>query len=360
MLDRRPSRWAVAPYPATSMLEFLKPSFWRRKFPDARLGRPMGEQPPFKPKLGLALCCGGARALAHVGVLEVLEEEGIEVHAIAGSSMGAYIGALWAAGFSGVQLGELAAEMNDSRKMWKLADPLIPPLKGLFRGEKGKRHLARSLGNLNFEDLDRKLLVVAFDLDTAQRLVFQKGCIVDAVHASCAMPGIIAPVAIGGHRCSDGGVVDPVPVGALRRFGDVDRIIAVSTLPSLAEVESGKCRLERDETLSVWRRGLATFSRHTNPLASGNIGDTFRKSIRAAQIRIAADACTRADLCLHPPYVPAYWHEYERFEQFIQAGREIALAHLDQIRALTEITEQPPSRPDESDPDDLVVGECLA
>ena len=115
-------------------------------------------------------------------MLEVLEEEGIEVHAIAGSSMGAYIGSLWAAGFSGVQLGELAAEMNDSRQMWKLADPLFPPLQGLFRGEKAKRHLARSLGDLKFEDLERKLLVVTFDLDTAQRLVIQKGRIIDAVH----------------------------------------------------------------------------------------------------------------------------------------------------------------------------------
>ena len=359
MLDRRPSDRAAATYPATSMLEFFKLGFWRRKSPDPCAGRPLGEQPPFKPRLGLALCCGGARALAHVGVLEVLEDEGIEVHAIAGSSMGAYIGALWAAGFSGAQLGELAAEMNDSRKMWKLADPLFPPLQGLFRGEKAKRHLARSLGDLKFEDLERRLLVVTFDLDTAQRLVIQKGCIVDAVHASCAMPGIVAPVTIEGHRCSDGGVVDPVPVGALRRFGNVDRIIAVSTLPSLAEVESGICRLEREETVSLWRRGLSTFSRHTNPLADGNIGDTFRKSIRAAQIRIAADACTRADLCLHPPYVPARWHEYERFEQFIEAGRQIALAHLDEIRALTELTEQPPSRPDEPDPDLMVVGECV-
>ena len=81
------------------MLEFLKLGFWRRKSQDPS-GRPLGEQLPFKPKLGLALCCGGARALAHVGVLEVLENEGIEVHAIAGSSMGAYIGALWAAGYS--------------------------------------------------------------------------------------------------------------------------------------------------------------------------------------------------------------------------------------------------------------------
>src|SRR5687768_16012288 len=89
-------------------------------------------------KLGLALSSGGARGLAHVGVLQVLEENGIEVHAIAGSSMGAYVGALWAAGFSGKKLEELAAEMQDRRTIWKLADPIIPPVKGLFRGLKAK------------------------------------------------------------------------------------------------------------------------------------------------------------------------------------------------------------------------------
>src|SRR6187402_2960159 len=74
-------------------------------------------------KLGLALSSGGASGLAHIGVLQVLEENGIEIHAIAGSSMGAYIGALWAAGFSGKALEDLAAEISDRRKLWKLADP---------------------------------------------------------------------------------------------------------------------------------------------------------------------------------------------------------------------------------------------
>src|SRR6218665_210863 len=122
-------------------------------------------------KLGLALSSGGARGLAHVGVLQVLEENGIEIHAIAGSSMGAYIGALWAAGFSGKKLGELAAEMQDKRTLWKLADPIVPPVKGLFRGAKGKAHLERSLGELKFEDLERELFVVTLDIDTRERVV---------------------------------------------------------------------------------------------------------------------------------------------------------------------------------------------
>jgi hypothetical protein len=120
--------------------------------------------------------------------------------------MGSYIGALWACGYSGTDLEELAEEIQDRKKLWKLSDPVLPPLSGLFHGQKAKRHLMKSIGEIRFEDLARRLLVVTFDLDTKERLVIREGRIADAVHASCAMPGIIKPVVLGGHRCADGGV----------------------------------------------------------------------------------------------------------------------------------------------------------
>lgn len=341
------------------MFNLSKLAFWKRGSCETP-GRPLKDGGSKKPKIGLALSSGGARGLAHVGVLEVLEEEGIEIHAIAGSSMGAYVGALWAAGFSGKQLEELAAEMQDRRQMWRLADPLVPPLKGLFRGEKAKRHLSRSIGDLKIENLERRLMIITFDLDTCERLVVREGSMAEAVHASCAMPGIIAPVMFNGRRCADGGVVDPVPVGALHRYGGVDRVIAVSTLPSLAEVEAGCCRQEDGTHASWWRRGTDALNRHANPMAAGNIGDTFQKSIRAAQIRLADESCERADLCLHPPYVAAHWHEYSRFEHFIEAGRKIARDNIDQIRALAGMPPSSFSPYDEPDPDNVVVGERVA
>lgn len=88
-------------------------------------------------------------------------------------------------GFSGKELEKLAAEMQDRRTLWKLADPIVPPLTGLFHGLKAKAHLAKSLGNLNFSELERQLLVVTADLDSKQRLVLRHGSIVDAVLAPC-------------------------------------------------------------------------------------------------------------------------------------------------------------------------------
>jgi len=300
-----------------------------------RTDRPLHETR--KPKLGLALSSGGARGLAHVGVLQVLEENGIEVHAISGSSMGSYVGALWAAGFSGKDLAELAAEMHDRRQLWKLADPIFPPTPGLFRGLKAKAHLERSLGDLRFEELERKLLVITADLDTKERLVLRSGRISDAVHASCAMPGIIAPVMLNGRRCVDGGVVDPVPVGALRKFGEVDRVIAVSVIPTFEEVDSGMYKDDDPPPAeSIGRKFLSAINRNVNFLAKGNIVDTFRQSIRCAQVRIAHDSIKRADLCLRPEHFSAPWNDYSNFGRFIDAGREVALAHLDEIRTLLD------------------------
>ena len=310
-------------------------------------------------KVGLALSAGGAKGLAHVGVLQVLEEQGIEVDVIAGCSMGAYVGALWACGYSGPDLEELASEMQDRRMLWKLADPLIPPVKGLFRGEKAKRHLMRSIGNRRIEGLARGLLVVTFDLDTKERLVLREGPIADAVHASCAMPGVVQPVHIGSHRCADGGVVDPLPLSALRKFSDVDVLIGVNALPSLEEVE----RYAHQPSGSPvgpprpLRRLGRALNRRVNFLAEGNLIDTLRKSIQAAQLRLAEQAAKRADLCLHPRFdLPGLWHDYQNFRHYIDAGRTAAEENLETIKHL--INPKHPL-PNEGSPHPL-VGERVA
>jgi len=318
-----------------------------------RVERPL-DKTASKVKLGLALSSGGARGLAHVGVMQVLEENGIEIHAISGSSMGAYVGALWAAGFSGDDLVDLAEEMHDRRQLWKLADPILPPTRGLFHGLKAKAHLERSLGDLRFEDLERKLLVITADLDTKERVVLRSGKISDAVHASCAMPGIIAPVTINGRRCVDGGVVDPIPVSALRKFTDVDKVIAVSVIPSFEEVDAGLYKHTEEEPLplSLHRQFFSAINRSVNFLAKGNIVDTFRQSIRCAQVRIAHDSLKRADIALRPEHFSAPWNDYSNFQRFIDAGRRVAFDHLDEIRALSENTTN------ESSPD--MVGDRVA
>lgn len=328
--------------------------FFRRSPRPERRERPLDDAP--RVKLGIALSSGGASGLSHVGVLQVLEENGIEVHAIAGTSMGAYVGALWAAGFSGRDLEDLAAEMQDRRQLWKLADPMIPPMKGLFRGLKARAHLERSLGELRFEDLERTLLAVAVDIDTKERLVIRSGNIAEAVHASCAMPGIVAPVMVGCHRCVDGGVIDPVPVGALWKFAEVDKVIAVSVVPTFEDIDVGRCIRKDEPDPGLLQKLRETLNGNLNLLAKGNMIDTFRQSIRAAQIRLAHESCKRADLCLRPEHFMRPWHDYASFRRFIDAGRKVALDHLDEIRQLTGN----PSKTHEHENLQSLVGDVVA
>lgn len=321
----------------------LVTTFLRRIIPwrDSANDRPNHQPDMRPPRIGLALSCGGAKSLAHIGVLEVLEQNNIPIHAISGSSFGAYIGALWATGHSVEHMKVLAEQMQDPKTLRSLADLVIPPTKGLFYGNKVKEHLGRSIGNTTFEELTRKLLVISANLDTYERIVFREGCILDAVHASCAMPGFVVPVEINGMRCTDGGVVDPVPVGALHKFTDIDHIIAVSTLPSLRDIDTHEraeitAHEDQGEVQPWWKNPLTTIGSKFNLAARGNVIDNLRRALRASQIRMAHDSCLRADVAIRPVSQGASWHEYDRFEHFIELGREHATAALPAIKKLLE------------------------
>ena len=294
-------------------------------------------------RIGLCLSSGGARGLAHVGVIQILEEEHIPIAAISGSSMGAYIGALWAAGFDGKKLEALAREIKDRRTLLGLLDPLLPPSEGLIRGHKIRRHLERSLSTMNFEDLKIPLMIVATDLDTMGPVVFDKGNVAAAVHASSAMPGICAPVRLNGRRYTDGGASEPLPVSLLTERMGVDRVLAVSVVPTPEDIAD--CRAsDLTQGLKPTRNPFIALWRKINLMAYGNVVDTFRRSLMASQIQVTAKEARLADLVLHPVFCEAAWYDFENFDRYIKAGRDAATAALPQIRALLATTPTRPSK----------------
>ena len=279
------------------------------------------------PRIGLCLSSGGARGLAHVGVIQVLEEEKIPVAAISGSSMGAYVGSLWAAGLKADQLIKLAEEIRDRSALLRLLDPIFPPFSGLIRGNKVRRHLERSLSSLRFEDLPKPMIVVATDLDQMKPVIFDRGHVARAVQASAAIPGIFAPVEFDGHRYTDGGASEPLPVTSLRKRFALDHVIAVNVMPETTDL-SGRTALE---PASLWN----PFN-WFNLMAPGHVLDTFRRSLLAAQIQIASREAEKADVVLHPFLREGRWYDFENFDRYIQAGRTAARAALPQIRALID------------------------
>ncbi|WP_245680501.1 patatin-like phospholipase family protein [Bacillus marinisedimentorum] len=173
------------------------------------------------PKIGLALGSGGARGFAHLGVLKVLKDHNIPVHSIAGSSMGALVGALYGAGQSIEDLYKIARAFQ--RKYY--LDFTVPRM-GFIAGNKVKDLIRIFTYNKMIENLTPGLAVVATDLHTGERVVFKSGNAADAVRASISIPGIFVPENIGGRLLIDGGVVDRVPVSVAMEM-DMDMVIAV-------------------------------------------------------------------------------------------------------------------------------------
>lgn len=278
------------------------------------------------PRIGLVLSSGGSRGIAHAGVIQVLEENGIPIAAVAGCSMGAYVGALWAAGLDGQALEERAREIKDRATFKKLLDFIVPPSEGLIRGEKIRQHLERDLGRRTFADLERELIVVATDLDRLVPHVFDSGRVSTAVHASAAIPAICAPVHFDGRRFTDGGASEPLPVRLLRQHCHVDHIIAVNVMPTPDEVATTPEKAIRNPFARLFHK--------VNLLAEGNVLDTFRRALMAAQLRLIVKEEAAADVVIHPRFTASNWHDFENFGHYLQAGREAATAALPAIREL--------------------------
>ena len=175
------------------------------------------------PPLKIALVLGGgaARGYAHVGVIKVLESNGIRPDIIVGTSVGSVVGALYAAGHSGFELQRLALAMDDGMVSdWSLPD------RGFIKGEALQNYVNSVLSNRPIEKLAKTLAIVATDLQTGEAVVFRTGNTGMAVRASSSVPGIFQPVRINGHDYVDGGLVSPVPVAIARSLG-ADIVIAV-------------------------------------------------------------------------------------------------------------------------------------
>ena len=184
---------------------------------------PQVPAPKKVPKLGLALGGGAARGFAHIGVIQVLEENGIKPDLVVGTSAGSLVAAFYASGKTGAQLQWLADTMDESQ----LTDWTIPFMsRGMLRGEALGRYVNSQLNGAKIEDLKMPLGIVATDLQTGDGILFRRGEIATAVRASSAVPSVFEPVRIGNKDYVDGGLVSPVPVRSARQMG-ADIVIAV-------------------------------------------------------------------------------------------------------------------------------------
>jgi len=268
-----------------------------------------------RPLVGLALSSGGARGLAHIGVLKVLAREGIPVNCLAGTSMGGVIAAAYATGMSPAEIESEALATTRWRNLARLAD-LSLPRQGLFRGNRLLAYFERHFGQRIFADLDLPLALVSVDLNTGQEIILREGPVALAVRATVALPGLLAPVEVDGRRLADGGLLNNLPADVARQIG-AEIVIAVDVSPKRGEVWLNHIRWAPEgvaETLQVLSESLSVMMSAIN-----------EQKLRQARPEV-----------LIRPAIPAGINTvagYNRADELIDAGERAAEAALPCIRA---------------------------
>jgi NTE family protein len=302
----------------------------------------------------LALSGGGAAGLAHIGVLQVLGEEGLAVRAVVGTSIGAEIGGFFASGMPPDDLAALATGF-DWKKVLQLFLPDLPA-GGLISGIRIVDFLNSWIGNQQIEDLAVGFAAVAADLETGEQVVLDRGDLVEAVRAAISMPGIMAPHRYRGRWLVDGGVVNPVPFDVARaRFGGPVVAVAVHAgarirAPAVAlpapspqwprHVRQllGQPWMTRAPVLRDWLHAQVQRAEQRGPRtrAAWTARGVLDRALDITQSEIVKlrAAASPPDIMLAPAIADIGLLEFYRARDAIEAGRRVARDALPRLRAL--------------------------
>jgi NTE family protein len=298
-------------------------------------------------RVALALGSGGARGYAHIGVINELRDRGYEIVGIAGSSMGALVGGLQAAG----KLDEFTewAKSLTQRAVLRLLDPKIAAA-GVLRAEKILDAVRDILGEVTIEDLPIPYTAVSTDLISGKSVWLQRGPVDAAIRASIAIPGVITPHVLDGRLLADGGILDPLPMAPIAAV-NADFTIAVSLSGSESggryEPTDAEPRATTEWLSRVWRSTTALFdagatrsgdSEHELVDASKEMSvprlgsfEVMNRTIDIAQAALARHtlAAYPPDLLIEVPRSACRSLEFYRAAEVIDIGSELAAATLD-------------------------------
>lgn len=299
------------------------------------------------PRVALALGSGGARGYAHIGVIQALRERGYDIVGIAGSSMGAVVGGVHAAG----RLDEFAhwAKSLTQRTILRLLDPSISAA-GILRAEKILDAVRDIVGPVAIEQLPIPYTAVATDLLAGKSVWFQRGPLDAAIRASIAIPGVIAPHEVDGRLLADGGILDPLPMAPIAGV-NADLTIAVSLNGS----EAGPARDAEPNVTAEWLNRMvrstsalfdvsaarslldrptarAVLSRADTPgLPKMGSFEVMNRTIDIAQSALARHTLAGypADLLIEVPRSTCRSLEFHRAVEVIAVGRALATQALE-------------------------------
>jgi len=249
-----------------------------------------------RKKVGLALSGGSVRGAAHLGVLEVLEREGIRPDFVAGVSAGSAVGAAYCAGLDLEEIKRIALGLQ-----WRKLGRVTRPRLGILDGRRLEQYVEEIIGPLQFDELEIPFAAVAVDIVRGELVVLKEGPVARAVRASCALPGLFTPVEMGEKMLVDGGVLNNLPVSTVRDMG-ADYVIAVDLLPP-----------------TIWG------SRPQNVFELLFL--SFYTLMRAAH-----SEAVEADCLIVPAIGEFNWVDFSQVPALIEKGREAAEAKIEQIK----------------------------
>lgn len=300
-----------------------------------------------RPSVGVALGGGAARGFAHIGVLKVLRQAGIQPQVVAGTSIGAVVGGIWAAGKLD-QLEDWALSLT-KRNVLGLLDFALGGA-GLIGGRRLVELMRREVGDLAIEDLPVVYAAIATELGTGHEIWLTRGDFVEAIRASYALPGIFTPVKVGGRWLMDGALVNPVPVSAARAMG-ARLVIAVNLNAdvfgrgTVIQDHGGVVERVAEAALSEKKEGIAAMlspERLRRQFFTGHATDGPRglSTVMIDAFNITQDRIARSRLAGDPPDVMLSpklgkigLFEFQRAREAIAAGAEAAERALDDIRS---------------------------
>jgi len=287
-----------------------------------------------KKTVSLVLGSGGARGYAHIGAIEMIEKEGYEIKSISGSSMGALIGGLYAAG----KLGEF--------KKWVLTLDTIEVVKlvdfsfasgGIVNGDNVYKKIELMIGNIRIEDLPISYTAVASDIISRKEVWFQKGKLIDAIRASIAIPTILTPVIKDEILLVDGGVLNPLPITPVLS-DNTDLIIAVNlnaNIPNPYTVEIPKEHKERqnkiyNEVLKLWDKAAKLIGKDTTKEDEIDIFYVLGKTIGTTHGLLTNHAMERhkPDIIINIPKDACEFYKFDQAYKLIEIGKMAAKESL--------------------------------
>lgn len=290
--------------------------------------------------VGLVLGSGAAYGLSHIGVLRVLEQEKIPVDVLAGSSIGALISTLWAAGYDSHEIEKIAGSLDKKSAFFKLLGfrDISAFHRGFFKGNQITKFLSAYLKDMTFLDLKVPVKVVATDLLTSEEVVLESGSVLNAVRASISIPGFLRPYPYKGSYLIDGGIVDPLPIKILSNMG-VRKIIAVNVLPAPKDlIERNEMRRKAFhlgfQQRGYWQRiAMKTLDR-VQRRYTANIFNVLMNSIMFTEYAVARMEGSEADILIHSAIPDAHWIEFFSAHKFIDEGMKKTRERLADIRQL--------------------------